>query len=120
MRYTIVLAISVTLITACQKQSAPSDNAKFAPTGLSPMDPNEVAPPDAPPIAAWGATKDQILVKLDQMGAKIVTNTDSRLVSEVEPEGLIDSHGKPVHLDRPVRTEYHFKDGKLASTKELP
>jgi hypothetical protein len=120
MRYIILVIVAVALFTACQKRNKPPNMATSEPTGLAPLNPSEKSPPGTQPIAAWGATKDEILMKLRQLGVRILTNTDALVVAEAGPEGLTDGNGKPVHVNHPLRTEFYFKDGKLASTKCLP
>ena len=101
MRYTLIFIVAATLLSACHKKPEVSHTAL-----------------DNPAFAAWGATKDDILARLAKMNARIITNTGDIIVAEVVPEGVTRSDGKPV--THPLRTEYDFKDGKLAQSKCFP
>jgi ketosteroid isomerase-like protein len=101
MRYTRIIIVAATLLSACHKKPEVSHTAL-----------------DNSPLAAWGATKDDILARLMTVKARIITDTDDVIVAEVGPEGLTSDDGKPV--THALRTEYDFKDGKLAQCKCFP
>jgi len=72
---------------------------------------------ETPAFASWGATKDEILVKVAKMQARVLTNTENVIVTEIGPEGITNSDGTP--LTQPIRMEYFFEDGKLAHSKSF-
>jgi hypothetical protein len=112
MRYIPVTLVGVILITACHRKAEVTGSAPEASVSVS----NGV--PEAPAFAAWGATKEEIIAKLEKMKAKIITNTPDLIVAEADPAGFTSSDGKPI--THPLRTEYYFKDGKLAQSRLIP
>jgi hypothetical protein len=105
MRYTLIIIVAATLLTACNKK---------------PIVPN-IAPEtmtNAPTFATVGATKADILAQLEQMKYRIVTNTDDVIVAEIGPEGIITGDGSPV--TKALRSEFDFSGGKLTQSKILP
>ena len=108
MKKMLIIIVAATLFTACQRKGQVSSSTTEASKSVQAV----------PAIAAWGATKDEILTKLAAMKATVLTNTGDFIAAEVGPEGLTSSDGRPI--THPLRTEYYFKDGKLAHTKCFP
>src|ERR1035437_3279744 len=101
MRYTFIIIVAATLLTACHKKPIVSRD-----------------PPTAPPtFATLGQTKGDVLAQLEQMKYRIITNTDVVIIAEIGPEGIITSDGSPV--TKPLRSEFDFSGGKLTQSRML-
>ena len=101
MRYTLIIIVAVTLLSACHKKPSVSDG-----------------PTNPPTFAAVGQTKVEILAQLEQMKYRIITNTDVVIIAEIGPEGIINGDGSPV--TKALRSEFDFSGGKLTQSKILP
>ena len=108
MPYNLIPIIAVLLLTACNKKAAPSGGRADAPTASNTV-------PTAAGVTAWGSSKSEIMAKLEQVKAKVISDHGDLVLAELGPAGLTSSDGKAV--TRPLRLEYHFKDGKLAEMK---
>jgi uncharacterized lipoprotein YajG len=109
MRYTLIIIVAVTLLSACHKKPKVSDIGPEAQTA---------AQTNAPTFAAVGQTKSEILAQLEQMKYRIITNTDVVIIAEIGPEGIINGDGSPV--TNALRSEFDFSGGKLTQSKILP
>jgi hypothetical protein len=109
MRYTLIIIVAATLLSACHKKPKVSDIGPEA---------RPEAQTNAPTFAAVGAAKGEILARLEQMKYRIITNTEDVIIAETGPEGIINGDGSPV--TKALRSEFDFSNGKLTQSKILP